>query len=105
MSTTSPIPKTTVVNILKTPELVERYIGRPGLGLTSIFGNPYRLYKDGSREEIIIKFRKYFYNKIAKDPEFKQKVLELKDLRLGCFCAPQQCHGDVIANYLNNLPP
>lgn len=95
---------TTVVNIRHKPNECDVYVGRTGLGLTSEFGNPFKLYKDGTRNEVIDKFKKYFHNRLEKDQTFKKKVLELKGLRLGCFCHPRRCHAHVIATYLNSLP-
>jgi hypothetical protein len=40
---------------------------------------------------------------LASDAEFKRRIHELKGKTLGCFCKPEACHGDVIAEYLNNL--
>jgi len=77
-----------------------KYIGRP-----SIFGNPYTIGPDGTREEVIDKFKKYFYNKIETDKHFKNQVLELKGHRLGCYCYPKACHGDVIIEWLENERP
>lgn len=96
-------PKTTVVNIRHNQTEFDAYIGRVGLGFKGEFGNPYRIGRDGTREDTIKKFKKYFFNRIASDHEFKNKVLQLKGLRLGCFCSPKICHGDTIATYLNNI--
>lgn len=93
--------KTTVVNILKHPKDFDVYIGRAGLGFDGFFGNKYRVPYDGSREECVEKFRKYFNKRIESDPEFRKRVLELKGKRLGCFCNPKICHGDVYVNYLD----
>lgn len=90
---------TTVVNIKK--DLFDVYIGRQGRGRSGYFGNPFRIGPGFSREDSINKFQKYFANRLDTDPEFKQRVLDLKDKRLGCFCSPQPCHGDVIADWLN----
>ena len=76
-------------------EKYEVYIGRP-----SIFGNPYSIGKDGTREEVIKKYTIYFYNKIQLDEEFHNAVNELKDKILGCWCKPEDCHGDIIVTYL-----
>jgi hypothetical protein len=35
------------------------------------------------------------------DPEFHDKLMKLKGKRLGCFCAPLACHGDVIKQYID----
>ena len=71
------------------------YIGRG-----SPFGNPYVIGKDGTREEVIEKFRVYFMEKLE-NPLYKLVVLQLKGKKLGCFCKPQACHGDVIKEYLD----
>jgi hypothetical protein len=43
----------------------------------------------------------YFGNKrIHDDPEYKQRILDLKGKYLGCFCKPLACHGDVIVEWL-----
>ena len=74
------------------------YIGRG-----SYWGNPYSMYEAGeAREETI---RKYQYDfEFDKFPnKEKSKVLELRGKRLGCFCKPAPCHGDVLAEYLNSM--
>ena len=73
------------------------YIGRG-----SIYGNPYVIGVDGTREEVIEKYRKYFNERIASDEEFKKEVLTLKNKILCCYCAPKSCHGDVIIQYLSS---
>lgn len=90
--------KTIVVNLHL--EAYDVYIGRPGKGLTGFFGNP---YFEGTRERNIERFKERFYTRINTEPVFKKRVLELKGKRLGCFCKPRACHGDVIAEYLNNV--
>ena len=92
--------KTTVVNLKRDPYDV--YIGREGRGFEGPFGNPYLVAKD-SRDRAIEKFSIYFYTRMEFDPIFREKVLALKGKRLGCFCKPQACHGDVIAEYLDGL--
>lgn len=103
---------TTVVNLYKEPYDV--YIGRAGKGKDGYFGNPYNLNHvaqafpdlkgDEIREKSIELFRDYFITRIQSDPIFKLRVeTELKDKRLGCFCKPKKCHGDIYAEYLNSL--
>lgn len=72
------------------------YIGRG-----SYWGNPYTMY-DGisSREDVIRQFKYDFdYEKFPNKE--KSQVYRLAGKRLGCFCKPQACHGDVLADYLN----
>lgn len=92
---------TTVVNLRKEPYDV--YIGRAGKGKDGYFGNPFKLTEDTpqEREAILHKYEFWFYSKIGSDPEFKQRIHSLKGKRLGCFCKPKACHGDIIAEYLN----
>jgi len=87
--------KTKVVNLKHSKYDV--FIGRPG-----DFGNPYPLWEEKKRESCIESYRRYFLNKMNKDPEFRHKVLALKGKRLGCYCKPKLCHGDIIAEYLEN---
>ena len=78
-------------------EKYDVYIGRP-----SIFGNPFSIGKDGTREEVIIKYRDYFYKKLV-DMNFWNAVQTLKGKTLGCWCCPQKCHGDVILELLDSM--
>jgi hypothetical protein len=94
--------KTKVVNIRCSDYDV--YIGREGKGQSGYFGNPLRLRAGDKRGATIGRYRNYFYNRMETDPEFHNRVHELKGKTLGCFCKPESCHGDVIAEFLNNLP-
>ncbi len=67
------------------------YIGRP-----SIWGNPFVIGKDGSREEVIQKYKEYILNK----PELLKQLYKLKNKVLGCWCKPQACHGDVLVELI-----
>jgi hypothetical protein len=86
--------KTKVVNCKK--EKYDVYIGRP-----SPFGNPFIIGRDGDRKKVINLFHSYFYNRLDYDIDFKIKIKELKGKTLGCYCKPLDCHGDIIAEYLN----
>lgn len=90
---------TTVVNI-KRGEKADVYIGRP-----SPFGNPYVIGPDGDRDEVIRLFRAYFYSRLQMDPAWKAKVEALKGKSLGCFCSPMECHGGIIAEFLDKQAP
>lgn len=71
------------------------YIGRP-----SLFGNPFSIGKHGDRDEVIEKYRVYFYARISCDDHFRREVESLRGKVLGCWCRPLACHGDVIVEYL-----
>lgn len=96
---------TRVINIKKDIEYQAKkstanyeYIGRG-----SYWGNPYSMYEDGDdREEVIRKFKYDFdYEKFPNKE--KSEVYKLAGKRLGCFCKPLECHGDVLADFLNSL--
>ena len=71
---------------------------------TTVFGNPFKIGKDCSRDESIEKYRTYFYERIRADINFKMRVESLKGKKVfACWCAPERCHGEVIEEYLNNL--
>jgi hypothetical protein len=93
-----PITTTRVVNKDRGDEF-DVYIGRKGP-----WGNPYVIGQDGGRDDVIEKYRDYFYAKLVRDDATRKGLLSLRGLRLGCHCKPYGCHGDVIAEYLNTLP-
>ncbi len=62
----------------------------------STFCNPFKVGKHGTREEVIAKFKAYMENRIQQDPELKAELLALEGKRLGCWCKPDACHGDVL---------
>jgi len=70
------------------------YIGRP-----SIWGNPFIIGKDGTREEVIAKYRRH----ILGNPGLLSHLYEIRGKDLICFCAPQPCHGDVLLELANRI--
>lgn len=86
---------TTVVN--KTHEPYDVYIGRG-----SIFGNPYVIGRDGTREQVIARYEEWF-KFLIRDSKFVAELKSLKGKKLGCFCSPLLCHGHIIADYVNSL--
>lgn len=76
------------------------YIGRP-----SKWGNPYTHTPDrstlaryvvASRQEAVEAFREYITN--GEGRHLLADLHELKGKTLGCWCAPLACHGDVLAD-------
>jgi len=78
---------TRIVHCTKEP--FDIYIGRP-----SKWGNTFKIGKDGSREHVIQKYRDWI---LANPNLMAQLPLELKGKTLGCWCKPNACHGDVLA--------
>lgn len=90
--------RTCVVNLHK--EKYDVYIGRAGKGQNGYFGNPFPSNRELTREDSIDTFKVYLLERVKVDPEFKARLEGLRGLRLGCFCKPKACHGDVIVAYL-----
>ena len=68
------------------------YIGRP-----SKWGNPFIIGRDGSRSEVIAKYRAW----ILTQPALMNALDELRGRALVCWCAPDACHGDVLLALAN----
>jgi Domain of unknown function (DUF4326) len=59
----------------------------------TIWGNPFVIGRDGTREEVISKYRAY----LLSNPNLMARLPSLKGKVLGCWCHPKACHGDVLA--------
>ncbi len=92
---------TTVVRINKNEDNFDTYIGRGGHNYDGFFGNP---FKDGTREDNIARF-KLLFPKLLERVDYKRRLVALTGHKLGCFCKPLACHGDVLAEYLNARGP
>lgn len=68
------------------------YIGRP-----SKWGNPWQVGKDGTREQVVEKYRVMLETSPVLVEEARK---ELKGKTLGCWCAPKPCHGDVLIEFI-----
>ncbi len=72
------------------------YIGRG-----SYWGNPHSMFEEGDDRDEVIRKYKYDFD-FEKFPHIsKKEVFKLAGKTLGCFCKPATCHGDVLADYLN----
>lgn len=85
------------------------YIGRKNIVIIdkrrypekdSLFQNPFKVGKDGTLDEVLEKYESYLKVKLE-DEEFREELLKLKGKRLGCWCKPDRCHGDILLKYLN----
>lgn len=86
-STPSRVPTpTTVVNVRNAE--YDIYVGRP-----TIWGNPFIIGKDGTRAEVIAKYEEW----LRTNSHLLALLPTLRGYRLGCHCAPRDCHGAVLA--------
>ncbi len=81
--------QTSVVN--KRKERCDVYIGKG-----STWGNPFVMGRDGTRKEVITKYREW----IVTNPAVIAHLGELRGKVLGCFCKPKPCHGDVLVELI-----
>lgn len=88
----TPTVKTRVVNLRH--EHSDIAICRP-----SLWGNPFLIGRSGDRIEVIEKYRKW----IKTQPRLLRQLPMLKGKRLGCYCAPLPCHGDVLVELVEAL--
>lgn len=79
-------PKTRVVHCRKEPSDI--FIGRP-----SQWANPYHIGPDGTRSQVVAKYREW----VIRQPRLLRELRSLRGLSLGCVCSPLPCHGDVLA--------
>lgn len=90
--------------------IVNKHHGKSGeyIGRGSPLGNPFVIGKDGSREQVIAKYRVWLNEQImGKNPvvldelnRLGNKAIDEKGLALQCFCYPKPCHGEIIKEKL-----
>lgn len=86
----------TVVN--RHYEEFDIYIGRG-----SVWGNPYShmlgtkaLYKVETRDEAVDLYKALLWQRIRCGEITLDMLIALDGKRLGCYCSPKRCHGDVL---------
>jgi len=70
------------------------YVGRP-----SKWGNPFKIGVDGSREEVLRRYRTWVMEKVSQRPDF---LAPLRGKNLACFCRiTDPCHADILLELAN----
>jgi hypothetical protein len=65
------------------------------------WGNPFRLGRDGDRRSVIRRHRLH----VLQRPHMVDMAREeLKDRVLGCWCKPEDCHGDFLTVLASTVP-
>ena len=65
----------------------------------SDWGNPFEMPADGDRDTVCDSFEIFFPRKFSLHNRFD----ELRGKVLGCWCYPQRCHGDYLAQKLEGI--
>lgn len=85
------------------------YIGRSGVVFiegcryppkASLFANPFKIGKDGDRNEVLEKYKLFIHDKLRANAYLREELMKLKGKTLGCWCFPEKCHGDVLIELL-----
>ena len=81
------------------------YIGRRGIVFIdgkrfpesdSIWANPFKVGKDGDIDHVLTKYHSYIVDKLEYGEIPTSELQFLKGKNLGCWCAPNRCHGDIV---------
>lgn len=73
-------------------EKCDVYVGRP-----TKWGNPFILGADGNRADVVRKYAEWLPTQAG----LMASLGELRGKVLGCYCAPDDCHADVLARLAN----
>lgn len=84
-----------VVHCKKAP--YDIYAGRPGP-----WGNPFTV-KEFGRDEAIAMYRAWLMESLEGQRVVMLARKELRGKILGCWCAPNPCHAEVLAEIANGL--
>jgi hypothetical protein len=88
------------------------YIGRKGVVFidkkrfpenSSNFANPYKIGQDGTREEVLVKYKNYILNKLENNEQLMKELASLKGKNLGCWCCPDKCHGNILLELIDKF--
>jgi hypothetical protein len=98
------------------------YIGRAGVVFidgtrypkaSSKWANPFKIGKDGGRDEVISKYERYLDDQLETNPELRDELIQLNGKSLGCWCVnkvcfgcetePVLCHGQVLLKKIREV--
>lgn len=96
---------------MKLTRVVNKYHGSPfqvNIMRPSKWGNPFQIGKDGTREEVIAKYREYLRYRL----DLLSQIHELRGKVLRCCCRPRggfrgrlMCHGQILAGIADARKP
>lgn len=93
------------VTAIQNREYFDVYIGRAFGGFpASIWGNPFKIGRDGSGTEVLAKYEAHIRN----NPDLMAQLSTLKGKILACWCKTKAkphapCHGDVLVKLVKEL--
>ena len=93
----------TVINLRHKPGLREQLEHAPVHNSTVLidrrtkWGNKFRIGSDGTREEVIARYRADLWRRIHAGAITLEELAEIDGMWLACWCDPLPCHGHVLA--------
>ena len=63
----------------------------------TVWGNPFRIGTHGDRAAVIALYRRKLWRRIEAGEIALADLAALSGKTLACWCAPEPCHGDVLA--------
>ena len=80
----------------------DRRKGAVRVDRTTPYGNPFRIGVHGDRARVILLYRRHLREKPALVERIRRN---LQGALLECWCAPEACHADVIAEVADGGEP
>jgi len=66
----------------------------------SIWANPHKITETQSREQVLKLYHEYIEEKLKSNPELVKELIKLDGKKLGCWCKPECCHGDILVELI-----
>jgi hypothetical protein len=89
-----------VVHVWDDVDRTAVYVGDARRGFeASPYATPFKLRQDGTQIQINVKYRTWL---LAQPGLLERARTELRGKTLACWCAPGPCHGDVLAELVND---
>ncbi len=84
-----------IVNLKREPDAVAD--GAVRIDRRTPWGNPFVVGHDGTRVEVIARYRADLWRRLREGEVKLQALAALAGRDLACHCAPLPCHGEVLA--------
>ncbi len=84
-----------IVNLKHEPDAVAR--GAVRIDRRTRWGNPFVVGKDGTRDEVIARYRAYLWRQICSGAIALADLAAIDGCVYACWCHPKPCHGTVLA--------
>ena len=84
-----------IVNLKREPDAVAN--GAVRIDRRTPWGNPFAVGRDGTRLQVIARYRADLWRRIRAREIALEAVAALDGRDLACHCAPLPCHGEVLA--------